>query len=212
MTNEANSISCADFRQADALAVRVGMRERKVCDVKNVTYCWLWTHHEPYQLSYWMSTLRKRAFSLLTSMPFVCRLWRSLRCSSSRLIRSRRDTVRETIDQWFNGERRKSFYLQLHVAILEMLLSHSEPQSKGRLLEAFSSQNQSFVLFDVFRTSVLPIDKPSQFHRWLRSARCAIDVHSIVDLVTSSAASYHRISLGQHFSARVRKRQKQNKC
>lgn len=97
-------------------------------------------------------------------------------------------------------KRQSLAYLQFHVTILEMLLLHSESQPQNCLLQSFTSRLQSFVLFDVFGAGVLTIDEPRQLHRWLRSARCAVNVDSIADLVSSTTACDSGIRFGQHWS------------
>lgn len=146
-----------------------------------------------------MLMLLKRAFSLLKWKLFVCRLWRSPRYFSNKQTQSRQDTIRRRKSSRKRINKKKTFaYLKLHVSALKMLLFDFEPKSKGRLLQAFTSQYQSFVLSDVFRANVLSIDEPCQFHSWLWFARCAVDINSIVDLIASSSAWYHRILFGQH--------------
>lgn len=97
-----------------------------------------------------------------------------------------------------NWQRKKNFHLQLHVAVLEVILPYPEPQPQYRLLQALTSSFQSFELFDVFGAGVLAIDEPCQFNCRLGPARCAVNIDSVVDLVTSFSASYPGISLGQH--------------
>lgn len=87
-------------------------------------------------------------------------------------------------------------YLQFHVAVLEVFFLHPEAQSEDSLLESLTSRLHSLVLLDVFGASVLAVDEPCQLHRRLRPARCAVNVDSVVDLISCTTARDSRIGFG----------------
>lgn len=79
-----------------------------------------------------------------------------------------------------------------------MLLCHFESQSENGLLESFTAGLQHTELSDVIQGRVLTVDEPRQLHGRLWSARCAVHVDSVADLVARTAAGDSRIRFGQH--------------
>lgn len=202
MTNE-TSIWCGDFRQTDEFAVN---QEKTFNEFSSHQGLPINTYHEPYRLSYLMWMLLTLAFWLLMLMPSACHQWHSLHYSSSRPTRSPPSTIGNCTSEgkgknfavriWRVCCRRKSFYLQLHVTIPEMVLLHSKSQSQNGLFQSFTSGFQRFILFDILRTSMYSIDEPCQFHCRFRSTWCAVNINSIVDLIACTTARDSGIRFG----------------
>lgn len=165
---------------------------------------------------------RRRASSTLTMNPIGSRIWRWRRWHRllnfhrwgllpvpddtffvafpvNRLNHSQALSVDTNGVSWAGDDEiidKPATHLQFHVAVLEVFFFHPEAQSEDSLLESLAAGLYSLVLLDVFGAGVLAVDEPRQLHRRLWPARCAVNVDSVVDLISCTTARDSRIGFG----------------
>lgn len=127
---------------------------------------------------------------------------------------SLRDTVWTKYINLFaknHHEAIRATHFQLHIAILEVLRSHLKSQSDFRYLQTFAAHFDRFVMPNEFGLGVLAIYEPRQIDGWLWSARCAINVNFVADLVLCTTTADFWIRIGQNWKKKKRKEKKRQK-